>query len=73
VIAAAILIAAVVLGWFGWSLWWSIPLGYAIFIATFWGRREEALKHTRWAWLTAPLLGLILMYVGRWAHTIFSN
>lgn len=72
-VAVVILILTCVGGWLGWSLWLSIPFGYAMFAAAFWGRREEALKHAHSAWLAAPLTALAIMWLSRWIHALISN
>lgn len=67
-----LLIGTAVVGWLGWSLLWAVPLGYATFTATFWGRREEASKHFKWVWLSAPLMMLPIMLLGRGAHRLID-
>ncbi len=67
-LALAIVILTVAAGWFGWSYWWAILLGYCMFAATFSGRREAALEHKNSAWLVAPLIALLLMWIGHIVH-----
>jgi len=71
-VVLAILVLIIVAGWLYWTFWLSIPLGYALFAATFWGRREEALRHKQWAWLSAPLIALAFMALGRGLSGLFG-
>ncbi len=68
----AVLCLIIAAGWLDWTLWLSIPLGYALFAATFWGRYNEALKHKNSAWLVSPLIAWAFMSLGRGIAALIS-
>lgn len=71
-LALLILIVVLLGGWLGWSFWWSIPLGYAMFAASFVGRRDAALQHAKSAWLVAPVTALFFMWVAWGIHRLIG-
>lgn len=54
----------IVLGWFGWSYWLAIPVGFFMFWAAFRHDPQGWHHNAKWAFLTAPLIGLLFMWIG---------
>lgn len=66
------LIAALAAGWFGWTRWLAIPLGFLLYWVTHREEPERAARVAHAAWLVAPLIALAIMSLGRIARTLFT-
>lgn len=67
------LILPIIAGWLGWTKWLAIPLGLLIFVGIYRADPQGAAKVAPFAFITGPLIALVLMWVGGFAQGLISN
>lgn len=70
--AVLALIAAIVAGLLGWTLWLAIPIGIVMFIGSARVFPDRAARIASTAWISSPVLALVVMLIGRGIRNLFN-